>query len=182
MKAIILASAAAMAAAFPASAQVRAYGGSFAQGCYRASAEAQATLDGITTCDRALQRETLAADDRFAVYVDRGILKMMREDFSDAQADFDQAVAMNPGRPEGWLNMAILRFKQNESAAALPLFDRALALGTQVPEIAYYGRALAHEDVGNIPAAYADLRRAVSLRPTWDEPVRELARYRVRGQ
>lgn len=183
MKAIILAAtAAAVAVASSASAQVRSYGGSFAQGCYRASAQPLATLDAVTTCDRALQRETLSFDDRFAVYVDRGIVKMARDNFVDAQADFEAAVAMSPRRPEGWLNMAILRLREGNSAAALPLFDKAIRLGTEVPEVAYYGRGLAYEDVGNIPAAYADLRHATMLRPGWSEPVRDLARYRVRNQ
>ena len=183
MKAIILAATAAViTVASPASAQVRSYGGSFAQGCYRASAQPLATLDALTTCDRALQRETLSFDDRFAVYVDRGIVKMTRDNFVDAQADFGAAVAMSPRRPEGWLNMAILRLREGNSAAALPLFDKAIQLRTEVPEVAYYGRGMAYEDVGNIPAAYADLRRAAMLRPGWSEPVRDLARYRLRNQ
>jgi tetratricopeptide (TPR) repeat protein len=166
----------------PASAQVMAIGGSFAQGCYRAAAEPLATLEMVTTCNRALDRESLSPDDQFATYVNRGILKMIRGDFSAAQKDFDDAVEMNPKRPEGWLNMAILRFKQGESAAALPLFDRSIALGTKVPEIAYYGRGLAHEDVGDLQAAYEDLRRAVSLRPGWADPAQDLARYQVRSR
>ena len=183
MKAIVLAATAtATIVAFPASAQVRAYGGSFAEGCYKASAAPLATLDAVTTCDRALQRETLSLDDQFAVYVDRGIVKMARDNFVDAQADFGAAVAMSPRRPEGWLNMAILRLRQGNGAAALPLFDKAIQLGTDVPEVAYYGRGLAYEDVGNIPAAYADLRHAAMLRPGWAEPTRDLARYRVRNQ
>ena len=183
MKASILAvGAAAVIATYPASAQVKALGGSFAQGCYHAAAEPRATLETLTTCNRAFDRENLSYDERFATYVNRGILKMIRSEYVAALTDFDSAVAMSPKRPEGWLNMAILRFKQGDSAAALPLFDRALELGTRVPEIAYYGRGLAHEDMGNIPAAYSDLRRAVSLRPGWNEPMRDLARYRVRGQ
>ncbi len=39
---------------------------------------------------------------------------------------------------------------------------------------------MAHEEAGNVKAAYADLRRAVALRPNWAEPKRDLARYRVR--
>ena len=49
-----------------------------------------------------------------------------------------------------------------------------------MPEIAYYGRGLAHEDVGNVKAAYDDLQRAVALKPKWDAPAKDLARYQVR--
>ena len=77
---------------------------------------------------------------------------------------------MDPNRSEPYLNMAILRFKQGKSADALPLFSKAIELGTDVPELAYYGRGLANEDVGNVRAAYDDLQRAVSLKPKWDAP------------
>ena len=53
-------------------------------------------------------------------------------------------------------------------------------LGTERPEIAYYGRGLANEDVGNVKAAYDDLQRAVSLKPKWNAPAKDLARYQVR--
>jgi len=76
--------------------------------------------------------------------------------------------------------MAIMRFKQGKSAEALPLFSKAIELGTEVPEIAYYGRGLAHENVGNVKAAYDDLQRAVSLKPNWEAPAKDLARYQVR--
>jgi NAD(P)-dependent dehydrogenase (short-subunit alcohol dehydrogenase family) len=83
-------------------------------------------------------------------------------------------------RSEPWLNLATLRLKQGKSAEALPLFTKAIELGAEEPEIAYYGRGLAHEDLGDLKAAYADLTRAAELRPTWAEPAKELARYQVR--
>ena len=181
MRALVLAlGAAAIAATVPASAAILTVGGSFAEGCFRFAESRVATLDAMQTCDRAVSEEALSYDDEFATYVNRGIVRMHRKEFAGAQADFDRAVAMNPKRGEPYLNMAVLRFKQGDSAGAIPLFDKALAYGTDAPEAAYYGRGLAHEDTGNLKAAYADLRRAVELRPKWDEPARELARYQVR--
>lgn len=181
MKALFLAvSAAAITATLPASATVIAVGGSFAEGCFRAAEDRNVNYQALETCDRALTDGVLTYEGQFATYVNRGILRMFRRDYPNAQADFARASSMYPNRSEPWLNMAILRFKQGDSAAALPLFDRAIQLGTSVPEIAYYGRGLAHEDRGNVKAAYVDLRRAVSLKPDWAEPARELARYQVR--
>ena len=181
MKALVLAaSAAAIAAAIPASAAVLTVGGSFAEGCYRFAESRVGTVEAVDLCDRAFTEQALSYEDEFATHVNRGIVLMHRRDFTAAQADFDRAVAMIPNRGEPWLNMAVLRMKQGDSAGAIPLFDRALALGTEVPEAAYYGRGLAHEDQGNLKAAYADLRKAVELRPKWQEPARELARYQVR--
>ena len=181
MKALVLVvSAAAFTAALPASAGIMTIGGSYAEGCFRAAEQHNIALESLTTCDRAFTEQALTAEDELATYVNRGILRMLRSDFSRAQSDFSTAIAMNPNRSEPYLNMAILRFKQGKSAEALPLFSKAIELGTEVPEIAYYGRGLSHEDLGNVKAAYADLQRAVALKPKWDAPAKDLARYQVR--
>ena len=181
MRALVLAvSAAAFAAALPASAGIMVIGGSYAEGCFRAAEQHNATLESLTTCDRAFTEQSLTPEDELATYVNRGILRMMRSDYGRAHSDFSTAMAIDPNRSEPYLNLAIMRFKQGKSAEALPLFSKAIELGTQVPEIAYYGRGLAHEDVGNVKAAYDDLQRAVSLKPKWDAPAKDLARYQVR--
>jgi len=181
MKALVLAvSAAAFTAALPASAGIMTIGGSYAEGCFRAAEQHNATLESLTTCDRAFSEQSLTREDELATYVNRGILRMMRSDFNRASLDFGAAIAMDPSRSEPYLNMAIMRFKQGKSAEALPLFSKAIELGTEVPEIAYYGRGLAHENVGNVKAAYDDLQRAVSLKPNWEAPAKDLARYQVR--
>jgi len=48
------------------------------------------------------------------------------------------------------------------------------------PALAYYGRAIVNEDLGNVRQAYADLQRARDLEPRWALPTEELARYVVR--
>jgi tetratricopeptide (TPR) repeat protein len=179
MRASFLA-AAAIVAAFPASASVLTIGGSFAEGCYRFAESRVGTLEALSTCDRAFTDQALSSDDEFATYVNRGIVKMHRGELNGAQEDFTRAGAMNPGRGEPWLNMGVLRIKQGNARDAIQMFDKALALGTDLPEVAYYGRGLAHEDVGDLKAAYADLRKAIELRPKWSEPARQLARYQVR--
>ena len=181
MKALVLAvSAAALTAALPASAGIMTIGGSYAEGCFRAAEQHNITLESLTTCDRAFTEQALSREDELATYVNRGIVRMLRSDYRRAHSDFSTAIAMNPTRSEPYLNMAILEFRQGNSATALPLFSKAIELGTERPEIAYYGRGLAHEDLGNVKAAYADLQRAVSLKPQWDAPARDLARYQVR--
>jgi tetratricopeptide (TPR) repeat protein len=167
-------------AAFPASAGVLTIGGSFAEGCFHAAESRVGTLEALSTCDRAFAEQALTADDEFATYVNRGIVKMHRGEFSGAQSDFDRAVALNLKRGEPWLNMGVLKIKQGDSRAAIPLFGKALELGTDSPEVAYYGRAMAFEDVGDLKSAYFDLRRAVELSPRWSEPMKQLARYQVR--
>lgn len=181
MKAFVLAaSATALAATLPASAAVFTVGGTFAEGCYKFAETRTVTYDALQTCDRAFSEQALSFDDKLGTYINRGIVRMFRNDFVNASADFDRAIAMDSKRPQPWLNKAILHFREGDSAGAIPLFDRAIALRTSRPEVAYYGRALAHEDMGEIDAAYADLKLAVSLDRTWAAPARDLARYKVR--
>jgi Flp pilus assembly protein TadD len=181
MRAFFLAAGAAVfAAPLPASAGVMTIGGSFAEGCFRAAEQHNTTLESLNTCDRAFSEQALSFEDRLATHVNRGIVRMLRNDFGRAQSDFDTAMQMSPTRSEPYLNLAILQFRQGKSAEAVPLFSKAIELGTEMPAVAYYGRGLANEDVGNVKAAYADLKRATSLKPSWDAPRRDLARYRVR--
>jgi hypothetical protein len=72
--------------------------------------------------------------------------------------------------------------KAGNGRAALDLAARSIQLRTRRPAIAYYIRGLAHEQTGNLQAAYADLSRARALAPKWQEPAIELARYQVRSR
>lgn len=180
MKALVLAAGAAgLAATLPASAAVVTVGNSLARSCYEAAEVRSATPQKLSDCDRALVEESLTFDDRFATHVNRGILRMVKRDFVGAEDDYNRAIAMKPNHPDPWLNLGIMRFNQGNSAAALPLFEKALQLGTKAPEIAYFGRGLANEDRGDLKAAYADLVRARALKPGWTAPALELQRYQV---
>ncbi len=179
MRAFFLAAVATVIAVVPASAAVLTVGGSFAEGCYHLAQSRVGTIEALATCDRAFT-QVLSREDEFATYVNRGIVKMHRGELKGAQADFDHAIVMIPTRGEPWLNSGVLQIKQGNSRAAIPMFDKALALGTDSPEVAYYARGLAHEDIGDLRSAYADLRRATEISPRWREPAKELARYQVR--
>lgn len=181
MKALILASTAALlASTAPAGASIVTLGSSFARSCYLAADAKNASDETLADCTRALTHEALSTHDLVATHVNRGILRLVRKDYRLAEADFDRAIAINPREPEAWLNKAIGRYQQGDSASALMLAERALLLGTRRPAIAYFARGLANEDTGNLRAAYADLVRARELRPDWSAPANELKRYRVR--
>lgn len=126
--------------------------------------------------------ELLSNHDRVGTYVNRGILWMVAGDLEQANRDFDSAIELNPNVPQAWLNKAIAQINAGNSAAALPLVERAIALRAEKQALAYYVRGIAHEDTGNVGAAYADLRAAASLAPGWKEPAVELARYRVKNR
>jgi tetratricopeptide (TPR) repeat protein len=62
----------------------------------------------------------------------------------------------------------------------LDQIDKGLALGVKDPEKALFNRAMAHEGLGDMKAAYQDYSKAAELNPAWDAPKNELARFTVR--
>jgi tetratricopeptide (TPR) repeat protein len=173
--------AAAGAIAFPAEAAITVIGNTAARTCYELTESAGTpSFDSIARCDEALAG-SLSSYEQVATLVNRGILKLRLRQVDAAMADFDAAIARDPGQAEAYLNkgMAALHL-DNGWQQAVPLFDTALGKGTSRPEIAYFGRAVAHEMGGQVKAAYFDYRQASRLAPKWGDPKAELARFTVR--
>ncbi len=154
-------------------------GSGSASSCYQAAVSHDISNRAMDECNAALDREVLSQNNEVASYVNRGILHLMRTDYRSAEADFSRATTIQPKQAEAWLNMAIAHYQQGRIESAAELFGRSIELRTQRPAIAYFGRALAKEDRGDLKGAYADLRRAKELSPAWDAPVNELKRFRV---
>lgn len=163
-----------------AAASVMTLGNGLARSCYLASVARQANLASIDICNEALEDATLVRHDQAATHVNRGIMYLLRSEHEAAGRDFDQAIVIDPGQPEAWLNKAVLKMRQGRTAEALPLASRAVELNTRRPALAYYIRGMAYEDAGDVKSAYADLRRAQQLEPEWSYPAEELKRYSVR--
>lgn len=181
MRAIFLSTAAfALMGMAPTGAMVSNVGGSSAKSCYHAAVARDASPQSLSECNSALGREVVPFDDLVASYVNRGVLRLVLADYRSAEADFNQAMRLSPSQAEAYLNKGIARYQQGDTQGAIYNFERALELRTRYPEIAYFGRALANEDRGNIKAAYFDLKRASQLSPKWGAPQRELTRFQVR--
>lgn len=154
-------------------------GGPLSQNCYEAALSGDARPFTIQSCDRSLTEEALSRRDRAATFVNRGVLQMLKGARSEADADFDSAIDLDQNLADAWLNKAFLRLKDNRGREALPLIEESIKLGPQRKALAYFARGLAYEDVGDVNAAYADLRRAHDLEPHWSLPAQYLARYQV---
>ena len=176
----LLAAVAAAALATSSNASVVTIGGGFAASCYQSARIKDSRQSALGDCDRALSEEALTLEDRVATFVNRGVLHLRRQNLGAATADFDSALRLNPRQPEAWLNKAVLQVRFGKSADALPLVAKALEYHTTKPALAYFVRAVAYEDSGNLTAAYHDLQRARALQPEWQEPVIELRRFTVR--
>jgi tetratricopeptide (TPR) repeat protein len=183
MKALFLATAAAgiaAAASGTASAIPVSIGNPLVNACYESAVVERSDGMALSQCTQALRREaTTSGDARVATLVNRGILQMLRDDSAGALRDFNAALALDPAQPEAWLGKAVESWKAGNDRDAVSFANRALRLRTEKPELAYYTRGLANERLGNVNAAYADLKRAHALAPQWAEPTMQLSRYRV---
>lgn len=164
----------------PASASVVVIGNSAARACFEAADSPIAPdIADFRSCDSALRDEALSQHDMVATYVNRGILRLRRNQVDMALADFNTAIRLDPNQPEAYLNKGAALMRIDNARDALPLFTASLERNTTRPELAHYGRAIANETLGNVRAAYDDYLRASQLRPGWEEPLVELRRFRV---
>ncbi len=181
MRSNFLFAAAALLVATPAVGAVSVIGNSAARSCYLAAESRGApSLDVLRFCNDALRQEALSRDELVATLVNRGILKARLGNVEDAITDYDAALSRDPDEAEAYLNkgFALLNLSQS-GLEAKPLFDTALAKKTRRPELAYYGRGVAHEMTGEVRAAYQDYQEASRIDPKWRQPKVELARFRV---
>jgi tetratricopeptide (TPR) repeat protein len=178
---MLVCAAACAALATPAAASVFVIGSSSARMCFEAAdSPLSPTPDSLRRCDEALADGAISTHDAAATHVNRGILRMRRDQTDLALADFDAAIRVDPAQPEAYLNKAgaLIRL-QGDNLEAVRLFTAALDNNTVHPELAHFGRAIANEDLGNIRAAYQDYRAASALCPRWALPRTELQRFRV---
>jgi tetratricopeptide (TPR) repeat protein len=165
----------------PAAASKVVIGTSSARLCYQAAERRiRPSPDDLQHCEEALAGPALLiGDELVATHVNRGIVRMRRGDLTGAIADYEAARAMDPDEPETYLNHGTALVRSQQAAAALDYFTQALRRNTRRPALAFYGRAVAHETLGNVREAYRDYRRASEIDPSWADPQRELRRFRV---
>lgn len=152
---------------------------SAAANCFHSAESLARSQAAISQCSAALNSELLNFDERVATHVNRGIVLMLANRANEAISDFDAALKLDANEPEAYLNKGLTHYRIGNSVDARALASRALELRTKKPAVAYYVRALAAEDRGDVRSAYADLRRAAAIEPNWSEPATQLQRYRV---
>lgn len=179
MKIQLIAAGLALAIALPAQGAVTVLGSGLAKECSQAALNGESDRRYDEVCTLALEAGFLDDRDRAGTYVNRGILKLRRKEYPSALADFDRAVATKPDLGEAYVNRAAAMLGSKRWDAALADANKAITLGVDEPEKAYYNRALAYEGLDNLKAAYLDYQKAVELKPDWEAPKQELARFTV---
>ena len=155
-------------------------GTGFARGCFDAATRKRPLRDALRLCDSALLDEALAADDRAATLVNRGIINMQAKKIDAALADYDAAIKLAPATAEAWINKGIALVQiGNRYDEAVALLTEGIARSPKQPAVAYYSRAIAYEGLGRSRQAYEDYSRAAQLDPEWTEPAEQLQRFKV---
>lgn len=133
----------------------------------------------VDVCTAALNEEPLTPANRAGTLVNRAVLHMNRRDHAAALADLQAALAIRPDSAEAYFNRGSVRIAQARYVEGVADIDRRMMLGLKEAEKAYYNRALAREEMDDARGAYLDYRQAARLRPEWDLPRLELARFTV---
>jgi tetratricopeptide (TPR) repeat protein len=166
-----------------ASAAVTILGGGLPEACSKAARSASngSTVDTntIVICTLAIDSALLSTHDRAGTYVNRGILYLSKGDFRSARKDFDTALYLVPSVGEAYVNRGAALIGEHRFAEGLADIDQGLALSPEQPEKAYFNRGLAHEYLDDLKAAYLDYMKALELKPDWEEPKKQLARFVV---
>ncbi len=155
-------------------------GTGYAHGCFEAATQKRPLRTALRLCDSALLDDGLAAGDRAATLVNRGIVNMHANKLDEAIADYDAAIKLSPDMAEAWVNkgIALIQIGDRDDEAVASLTE-GIAHSPKQPAIAYYSRAMAYEGLGRARQAYEDYSRAAQLDPDWTEPAEQLQRFKV---
>ena len=163
----------------PAEASVKVIGTGPGRLCYEYARAGHASERGVETCNDALAERSQTPEDRAATLVNRGILHMYARQLALALASYEEAIKINPGLAEAYVNKGVVLVNLGRDAEAVKATSQGLELNPVQPEVAYYTRGVANEMLGNMRAAYSDYRQAAALKPDWKEPQTQLRRFAV---
>jgi len=177
--AILAASLIAMAAP-AASAQVSVIGGGLARDCYEAALLGRVSeREGERICTKAIEAEVMKLENRAATYTNRGVLRMRAGDYDGALDDYGVAKKLRTDLGAIWLNEGAAHIFRKDFASALVSLDKAIELESQDLYAAYYNRAIAKENLGDLPGAYQDFQKAAELNPEFERAQWQLSRFTV---
>ncbi|MFZ0267512.1 tetratricopeptide repeat protein [Caulobacter sp.] len=172
--------AAAVVCATPAGASTMVIGGGAAKECADAAIDGRSDNASVNKCTLALETEILGFRDQARTYVNRGVMQMRQRNFGGAVSDFNAASKIDPNLGEAYVNRGAAYLGSNRYGEGLAEIDQGLALGVKDPQKAYFNRGIAHENLGDVTAAYRDYTKAAELDPDWEAPKNELTRFTVK--
>ena len=117
--------------------------------------EAEAHFEAAEADFRKALNCGLVGDLRYALHMNRGVLRFQRLRLDEAVADFERAAALDPTRYHAFASLASALSKQGRRDEAIGRLDRAIALKPDLAAL-YRDRALIRLDGGDPPLASAE--------------------------
>ena len=92
----------------------------------------------------------------------RGMAQERLENFEQAKADYNKAIAINPEYANAYNNRGNIKLKQADYNGAIKDYNRAIELNPQFVE-AYCNRGIAKENLGDYSEAMENFDRAIEI-------------------
>ena len=175
------------------SAAVVVLGGGLAQQCYEPARDlvlgpnqslersgSRVSMDAVDICALALRSEALGPRARAGTLNNMGVLLFVEASYERALNTFNRSIETDSSIAEAHVNRGASLVALKRWAEGVEALDSGLTLEPDQAEKAYYNRAIAHEELGNIRAAYFDYMKASELSPEWEQPRIQLTRFSVR--
>lgn len=134
----------------------------------------------LEICTMAISAGDLSGRDLAGTYNNRGVVLFSERRFTEALQDFDQGIRYQNDIGELHVNRGASLVAMKRWSDSVPSLNRGIELQATELEKAYYNRAIAFEELGDVRRAYFDYVRATELKPEWEVPKVELARFTVR--
>lgn len=154
-------------------------GNGLAGDCSREALQGRSDRRTLDICDLALETSMMPREDFAKTYVNRGVVHLRRKDYDKAERDFASAERLAGGLPEVFINRGAVRIRQHRFQEALSEIEKGIALKPSEMEKAYYNRAVAREGLADFKGAYLDFKKASELKPDWEDPRTQMARFEV---
>ena len=155
-------------------------GGSIAQECFRASANAARTgIAGsrdLTACDNALQHGSLKRPDLIATYVNRGVINVALQNYRDAAKDYNKALRLDPDTAEAYLNRGNLWYIARRDDEAISDYDKSLEFDFPKAHVAFLNKGIVYESQGNLEQAKINYMAALERFEDWPSALKKLER------
>jgi len=166
-------------ASLPAQAFVQVLGNGRAHECYLAAKAGSDADAALRLCDQALRDEALNRRDRAATFVNRGVIRIAKDQVDEAMADYAAGIALAPDLGDAYVNRGVALIRLQRYDSALADIDKGIALGSSPPHLGYYDRALVEERMGRYREAYYDFKHVLELAPDFQPAADELKYYSV---
>ncbi len=163
-----------------ATAQVFVIGSGLGGECYHSTQSRYSSFaEAERICTRALREEVMRSGNRAATYVNRGVMRMRNGRYDSAISDYARAISIKPEMGAAYLNQGAAHIHKRDFSDALAPLSKAIELNSIDLFAAYYNRAIAKENTGDVAGAYADFIKASELKPEWDLVEMQLSRFEV---